>query len=760
MNKKLYMACGVVALAVTACSDDNGVVGTSTEPNTMAFGSSSSVVENSSGSEVSVRGNLWDPVVGDYAVRTSLYASSSWPKNAIADGRWFLEMQTDAEDGGSSYISWPVELGDGTDSLAPVMQTCRGICGTAVLDKGGLTYTPFVGIGFSLAVDDSGLPIPVDVSNWEGVCISYSSEAPSSLVLDMGDSLEKELRYGLPSVALPKTEEVVSKCFKWSDFKLPVWLLDVPEYWMDDVGEKAAKRLVALEFRIQVYSGEYKFNIKSLGTLADDPAGIVSLESSSSSHIESSSATPFVLGGVDGGLWSPTKNGDHVRTSLYSMDTWPEGANESGYWFDRDDSEKGGESFIDWPVQLDDVGSLEPVFSNCKGICGTASLRKGSQSGEPSVSVGFFIALDSAWEKPVPVDVSNWGGICMEYYSEKAITIELGLGDSLNQVLGGKLPSAELPRSLSAEKICYVWSMFNLPDGMENVPEELKVGDHWQSLVGENAAKHLVSVSFKIQADEGDYKFGIGAIGAVYRGFESNLNLPLCVKNDFGKYCGEDIWEPNFGMKHVNTARYSKNDWPQGVVEDGAWFLETDGEKGGASTIAWIFPGAQIYDEMDTMEFVVAKCQGICGTASLNHGAMADDPYVTVGFNLAKNSAGKSVPVDVSVWGGMCLKYSSQVAMNLELDLGDSLNALLGAKPFITLPINETSEETCVPWENFELPSGRSALKEIGGGMDDFVARHLAAIRFVMHSSTDMENKFNIRSIGTLYDEKIFQDRE
>ena len=453
MNKKLYMACGAVALAVTACSDDNGIVGTSTEPNTVAFGSSSSVLENSSGSEPSEHGNLWDPVVGDYAVRTALYASS-WPKNAIADGNWFLEMQTDAVDGGTSYISWPVELGEGTDSLAPVIEACHGICGTAVLDKGEMTYNPFVGVGFSLAVDDTGLPIPVDVSNWGGVCISYSSEASPSLVLDLGDSLEYVLRYGLPSVALPKTEEVASKCFKWSDFKLPVWVRDIPEYWMDDVGEKAAKRLVALEFRIQAHSGEYKFNIKSLGTLADDPTDSVNLESSSSSHIESSSATPFVLGGVDGGLWSPTKNGDHVRTSLYSMDTWPEGANESGYWFDRDDSEKGGESFIDWPVQLDDVGSLEPVFSNCKGICGTASLRKGSQSGEPSVSVGFFIALDSAWEKPVPVDVSNWGGICMEYYSEKAITIELGLGDSLNQVLGGKLPSAELPRSLSAEKIC------------------------------------------------------------------------------------------------------------------------------------------------------------------------------------------------------------------------------------------------------------------------------------------------------------------
>ena len=186
----------------------------------MAFGSSSSVLENSSGSEPSEHGNLWDPVVGDYAVRTALYASS-WPKNAIADGHWFLEMQTDAVDGGTSYISWPVELGEGTDSLAPVIEACHGICGTAVLDKGEMTYNPFVGVGFSLAVDDTGLPIPVDVSNWGGVCISYSSEASPSLVLDLGDSLEYVLRYGLPSVALPKTEEVVSKCFKWSDFKLP-----------------------------------------------------------------------------------------------------------------------------------------------------------------------------------------------------------------------------------------------------------------------------------------------------------------------------------------------------------------------------------------------------------------------------------------------------------------------------------------------------------------------------------------------------------
>ena len=44
MNKKLYTACGAAAIALVACSDDNGrLVGTSVEPNTIGELSSSSV---------------------------------------------------------------------------------------------------------------------------------------------------------------------------------------------------------------------------------------------------------------------------------------------------------------------------------------------------------------------------------------------------------------------------------------------------------------------------------------------------------------------------------------------------------------------------------------------------------------------------------------------------------------------------------------------------------------------------------------------
>ena len=256
MNKKLSMICGSVALFAGACSDNN-VSGTSVEPNTVA----------------DTVGDLWNPQAGEFAVNTARYAyAESWPKNAVGDGRWFWEMQTDAVDGGESYIAWPVELGTGADSLAPVVDACGGICGTAVLEKGTLTYSPFVGVGFSIATNDVGEPIPVDVSNWGGLCISYASEAAPTLVLDLGPQLELEFGYALPSVNLPKSGSFVTRCYEWRDFKFPMWADSyIPENWMLNAGEMAAKQLVAIRFRIQAFPGEFKFNITSLGTLGERP---------------------------------------------------------------------------------------------------------------------------------------------------------------------------------------------------------------------------------------------------------------------------------------------------------------------------------------------------------------------------------------------------------------------------------------------------------------------------------------------------------
>ena len=244
---------------VSSSSQDNSSSSLQSDP-------SSSSIAKSSVSEC--RGLIWfgnDPEEG-VRVPVETCAESSWPKNVVADGVWRI-METDGEDGGKSSIVWPVEFVDGIDTMAAVKDTCYGICGTAALDKGSLTYNPFVSIGFTLARDGSGNPVPVDVSNWGGICISYMSEVSPSLELDLGDSVNtKVLNYAVPSAGLTKVSSVTSKCIPWSSFRIPSWFNGDDRGWKDDTGAKAAKQLVGVRIRLQdkPKNGGYKFYITTI----------------------------------------------------------------------------------------------------------------------------------------------------------------------------------------------------------------------------------------------------------------------------------------------------------------------------------------------------------------------------------------------------------------------------------------------------------------------------------------------------------------
>ena len=211
----------------------------------------------------------WNGIDEEDGVRVPIdeCVDSSWPKNVVADGAWRI-METDSVDGGKSSIVWPVDFSDGVDSMAAVKEYCQGICGTAVLDKGSMTYNPFVSIGFTLARDSSGNPVPVDVSDWGGICIVYTSEAAPSLELDLGDSINtKVLKYAVPAVSLSKASAAaVRKCFPWSSFNLPSWLKGDAQGWKEDTGVKAAKQVVGVRFKLQatLKDGGYGFNIKAI----------------------------------------------------------------------------------------------------------------------------------------------------------------------------------------------------------------------------------------------------------------------------------------------------------------------------------------------------------------------------------------------------------------------------------------------------------------------------------------------------------------
>ena len=226
------------------------------------------------GCAISYYGDLWSGESfywddeDELDVQTSLYAEDK-SKFGINAGKWFLD--TDSIDGGKSTIQWLVPLGDKRDStsIRPVLEECgNGLCGTFNLDKGELDYDPFVQVGFNVAgFDSNGVALAADVSNWQGICIMYSSSVYAILELSLSDSLNAAMNYALPAVELGKTYGK-SKCFDWSDFQQPSWKRDKD---LTMSGEDAARQLVKVIIRIQGKSGNSgSFSIGAIGSNRPD----------------------------------------------------------------------------------------------------------------------------------------------------------------------------------------------------------------------------------------------------------------------------------------------------------------------------------------------------------------------------------------------------------------------------------------------------------------------------------------------------------
>ena len=530
MNKKLYMACaGAISLAVLGCSDDS-ISGSSEDPNVLtALGLSSSESESSSSSGavssssfVTNEGNLWSPDAGGFTVNSALYAAYL-PANAEADGRWVVE--TDSMSGGASSVVWPADLVD-AQSERTVIESCDGICGTVSLARySSLSEEPFAGVGFTLAKDSDGNPVPLDVTDWGGVCITYESDAAPSLEMVIGDSLSLlDERSGwrvfaYPAISLPKTTATgtTTICRKWSDFKIPSWMRDLPEFWKSDVGTKAAKQVVAIKFLISAMPGKYKFNIKNLGTNTEQisssssPATLPSSSSAaalSSSSVSSSaeSSAPY------GDLWEAY--GEKVDVARYADDSWKDLA--QGRWFAYTD---GADFSWDDFMTPDDYhhGYLITTMERSDGFLQTnVSMDDANLGYEPIALFGFKLAQDGGDTIPInetsyqfipnyiPVDISNWGGLCVTYNSTVPISMEIGLGSAYNDSLGynytfgpSVMPSVALPVKSDDAAACFKWADFKQTN-LSRVAD----GDKFK-ISGEDAAKRAGEIVFRVTAKVG-----------------------------------------------------------------------------------------------------------------------------------------------------------------------------------------------------------------------------------------------------------------
>ena len=204
---------------------------------------------------------LWLGSEGAFQVLTGIGNDSE------TAGYWF--SYDDSGDQGGSKVVWAdgtVELGNGDspDALDNVILWCNGVCGKAVLDKGKLSYNPFVGIGFNVVGEiakGEGNPQPGDASAWGGVCITYESDVAPALELGLGDEVDASIEYANPAASLPKASAGTMKQLTWTDFKQPSWYKGTTKI----AGAEASKQLVALKFKIQAQSGEYGFDICAIG---------------------------------------------------------------------------------------------------------------------------------------------------------------------------------------------------------------------------------------------------------------------------------------------------------------------------------------------------------------------------------------------------------------------------------------------------------------------------------------------------------------
>ena len=213
-------------------------------------------------------------------------------------------------------------------------------------------------------------------------------------------------------------------------------------------------------------------------------------DESSSSMLEgtSSSAGAAVLRVPEGALfrWVGADDGSRAITGLDN------GTETSGYWYWYEDNGDGGNSRIDWPVEVEYEGDmLKPVIEACQGLCGKVTLDQGDSEEEPFVEFGFNLAgteLPNGGAADT-TDITAWEGLCVAYSSTSAIKLLLGYSDIYEAAVGYVLPSVTMPISTEGTVECYRWKHFGIGWGVD---------PHMDQLV-----KKAASVEFRIQGKSG-----------------------------------------------------------------------------------------------------------------------------------------------------------------------------------------------------------------------------------------------------------------
>lgn len=483
--------------------------GESKKPKSSSSVSSSSVssssISSSSVSSSSIVINkcadLWDGTSGDIRIETKMN------NNTETAGYWLT-----LEDSENTKLIWPVALGNdySVDAMDPVIEHCGGVCGVAEFDSSG-----YAGVGFNIVGQTSDAdpsPMAGDITEWGGLCVTYSSQLDMDIV--MNDNMSLDI-LDLPKVVLPKSSDDTTKCVSWDEFVASSGTPGDPS------------KVLSIIFVFNGKGGSYsQFNIRKLGRLRSDecPMGQNSspkVVSSSSAKVSSSS------GGVTGSfVMNGNSSFDDVCSFETTDDMWygPDGAEmvetrlandteTAGYWFSIDGQDSAGNpgAVFEWPVPRGNEFSelsFYPIIEYCAGLCGQMYFKANAFAG-----VGFNVVGETSIENKAPVagDVSRWAGLCVTYAAD--VDMDVVMIDSAENLSIDQIPSqpkVTLSKSIDVTTKCMEWHEFVSTTGKSEV------------------SSHLTSLLFMFHGENAKYyRFNIMGVGQFRR-----LSNPECTAKE------------------------------------------------------------------------------------------------------------------------------------------------------------------------------------------------------------------------------------
>ena len=311
-------------------------------------------------------------------------------------------------------------------SFAPEFFSCKDTdlwCHNPHIDEadqgptGQLTYRKNEGVFFGSAGTH-------DLTDWEGICITYTSDTVANIILDLGETKNQELNNNLPQATINnKAILPTESCYFWNSFKQPRWGSPAIS------GKDAAKTVAS--FKISQPS-EGNFNLIRVRTVSEG-------------YNEKRNRPAC------GDMWCGPEYSTQVSTVTSYEDEY-----EVGDWQGTTDKTDGGSSTVTWPYKLGNdfnPNAVDDIIYMYESVAGKYTLGSGIEN--PYVKIGFEIDnMDTR-----DYDISKWNGICLSYKADYDFALELTSSDK-----SATNPRVSIPKSYKPTTIDLPWTALTPSD--------------------------------------------------------------------------------------------------------------------------------------------------------------------------------------------------------------------------------------------------------------------------------------------------------